>query len=129
MRISDWSSDVCSSDLRHHQHARFQLRLKAQRNVHGHLVTIEVRVESGADQRVKLDGLALNQHGFECLDAKTVKRRGAVQHDRVLANRSEEHTSELQSLMRISYAVFCLKKNKNQNLCLNEQGRALVYMK
>src|SRR3546814_20980033 len=64
MRISDWSSDVCSSDL---------------------LVTIEVRVESGADQRVKLDGLALNQHGVECLDAKTVKRRGAVQHDRVLA--------------------------------------------
>src|SRR3546814_10361810 len=72
------------------------------------------------------DGLALNQRGFECLDAKTVKRRGAVQHDRVLANdfvedvqdflallfRSEEHTSELQSLMRISYAVFCWKTNK-----------------
>src|SRR3546814_8986240 len=34
---------------------------------------------------------------------------------RFLANRSEEHTSELQSLMRISYAVFCLKKNNNKN--------------
>src|SRR3546814_3522350 len=84
---------------RHHQHARFQLRLKAQRNVHGHLVTIEVRVESGADQRVKLDGLALNQHGFECLDAKTVKRRGAVQHDRVLANDFVEDVPDFLALL------------------------------
>src|SRR3546814_9213201 len=36
-------------------------------------------------------------------------------HNRVQAIRSEEHTSELQSLMRISYAVFCLKKKKNKN--------------
>src|SRR5690606_19948801 len=40
---------------RHHQHARFQLRLKAQRDVYGHLVTVEVGVEGGADQRVQLD--------------------------------------------------------------------------
>src|SRR3546814_8979928 len=40
------------------------------------------------------------------LEARLVDRRG---------DRSEEHTSELQSLMRISYAVFCLKKNKNTN--------------
>src|SRR3546814_14079189 len=71
MRISDWSSDVCSSDL----------------------------VESGADQRVKLDGLALNQHGFECLDAKTVKRRGAVQHDRVLANDFVEDVPDFLALL------------------------------
>src|SRR3546814_4780315 len=37
---------------------------------------------------------------------------GAVRGDHVLPVRSEEHTSELQSLMRISYAVFCLKKKK-----------------
>src|SRR3546814_5242552 len=39
--------------------------------------------------------------------------RGPMQYEVILAPRSEEHTSELQSLMRISYAVFCLKKNKN----------------
>src|SRR3546814_19650096 len=39
---------------------------------------------------------------------------GTVSLSRVLRNRSEEHTSELQSLMRISYAVFCLKKKKTQ---------------
>src|SRR3546814_7422863 len=39
-------------------------------------------------------------------------RRRPPQHRRLLARRSEEHTSELQSLMRISYAVFCLKKKK-----------------
>src|SRR3546814_4136737 len=37
----------------------------------------------------------------------------AIRHDDFLSRRSEEHTSELQSLMRISYAVFCLKKKKN----------------
>src|SRR3546814_4926693 len=65
MRISDWSSDVCSSDL---------------------LIAVEIGVECRANQRVKLDRLALDQHGFERLDAEAVKRRGAVQHDRVLAN-------------------------------------------
>src|SRR3546814_1005228 len=39
-----------------------------------------------------------------------------VEVGRVTAARSEEHTSELQSLMRISYAVFCLKKKKNETL-------------
>src|SRR3546814_6796564 len=51
-------------------------------------------------------------------DANTVvphSRTGAdLQRPRTVRDRSEEHTSELQSLMRISYAVFCLKKKKNQ---------------
>src|SRR3546814_1875863 len=47
--------------------------------------------------------------------APWVRRRG------VLADRSEEHTSELQSLMRISYAVFCLKKKNNTNTATNNQ--------
>src|SRR3546814_9293380 len=47
-------------------------------------------------------------------DARTRDRRGGPQ-SRVRASRSEEHTSELQSLMRISYAVFCLKKKKRNN--------------
>src|SRR3546814_10059330 len=43
-------------------------------------------------------------------------RRAAHQHFRTYFRRSEEHTSELQSLMRISYAVFCLKKKKNKQI-------------
>src|SRR3546814_16850676 len=42
-------------------------------------------------------------------------RHEAGEHDRLVFERSEEHTSELQSLMRISYAVFCLKKKKTKN--------------
>src|SRR3546814_7574659 len=47
--------------------------------------------------------------------AATVSPQGAADHIRAMARRSEEHTSELQSLMRISYAVFCLKKKKDTN--------------
>src|SRR3546814_5342475 len=50
-----------------------------------------------------------------CSGASGLHRRGKLQlQDRHPAWRSEEHTSELQSLMRISYAVFCLKKKKNK---------------
>src|SRR3546814_9827769 len=45
-----------------------------------------------------------------CLDARADRRRGVI-----VVGRSEEHTSELQSLMRISYAVFCLKKKKKRH--------------
>lgn len=51
-----------------HQHAGLRLRLDRQGHVHGHLVTVEVGVEGGADQRVKLNGPASNQLGFEGLD-------------------------------------------------------------
>ena len=68
------------------KHARFELRLKRQRNVHRHLVAVEVGVEGGADQRVKLDRLAFDQHRLEGLDAETVKRRRPIEHDRVLAD-------------------------------------------
>src|SRR3546814_12213050 len=73
----------------------FELRLKAQRNVHGHLIAVEIGVECRADQRVKLDRLALDQHGLERLDAEAVKRRGAVQHNRVLANDFVEDVPEI----------------------------------
>ncbi len=71
---------------RHHQHARFELRIERQRNVHGHLVTVKVGVEGGADQRVQLNGLTFDQHRFERLDAQTVQGRRTVQHDRVFAD-------------------------------------------
>src|SRR5690606_27979156 len=71
---------------RHHQHARFQLRFERQRNVHSHLVTVEVGVEGRADERVQTDGLAFDEDRLERLDTKTVQRRRTVQQNRVLAD-------------------------------------------
>src|SRR3546814_3583850 len=98
MRISDWSSDVCSSDLKILQidlHRRIRpireftlQRPVAERGVERHAVQLDV---------LRILDLQLGRVSAE---------HQAVRH------RSEEHTSELQSLMRISYAVFCLKKKK-----------------
>ena len=71
---------------RHHQHARFELRFERQRNVDRHLVAVEVGIEGGADQRMKLDRLAFNQHRFERLDAQAVQRRCAIEQHRMLAD-------------------------------------------
>ena len=60
---------------RQHEDAGLGLGLRGQRQVHGHLVTVEVRVERRADQRVDLDGLALDQLRLEGLDAEAVQRR------------------------------------------------------
>src|SRR3546814_3719599 len=107
MRISDWSSDVCSSDLeaRDDDH-----RSVAPPDLH---VTDPVRSPStrraGASEEAAGEGLAVAR-GAGILCAEHLE-----QVDVALASglvRSEEHTSELQSLMRISYAVFCLKKKK-----------------
>src|SRR3546814_2166647 len=92
MRISDWSSDVCSSDLV--EPRRRRPHILAQRD-------IPALPEAGA-------GLARSRIEREqpCVGGG---------RDDLLGARSEEHTSELQSLMRISYAVFCLKKKKTQH--------------
>src|SRR3546814_2056253 len=91
MRISDWSSDVCSSDLVERMARTGRLVGRsgeaAQRR---RRFLVEPVIE------------ALRRRGCRYLPAETLGDR----------NRSEEHTSELQSLMRISYAVFCLKKKK-----------------
>src|SRR3546814_10772524 len=93
MRISDWSSDVCSSDL-----ICLFIQLRA------HLVEVG-NLQIGA----LLDGAGIGsflaQYHF----------------------RSEEHTSELQSLMRISYAVFCLKKKRKQNYQKKQQKVIELY--
>src|SRR3546814_4866888 len=107
MRISDWSSDVCSSDLRLDRWRRFP-------GVDG---------RQGTAGRKGLDGLGFGGFGpwraanggflrFRC--SRPAGRCAPVleNHHFRFALRSEEHTSELQSLMRISYAVFCLKKKK-----------------
>src|SRR3546814_1212784 len=85
MRISDWSSDVCSSDL-------FLARSRFTQNQDGQVIGYHAG-----------DGAIHLLHGGRTAD----KRQTIVFIGKL---RSEEHTSELQSLMRISYAVFCLKK-------------------
>src|SRR5690606_4400312 len=63
----------------HHQRARFQLGLEGQRNVNGHLVTVEVGVVRSTHQRVQLDRLTFDQNRLECLDTQTVQSRSAVE--------------------------------------------------
>src|SRR5664280_784192 len=69
-----------------HQHAGFHLRFRRQRNVHCHLIAVEIGVECGADQRVNLDGLAFHQHRLKSLNAEAVKGGRAIQQDRVVLN-------------------------------------------
>src|SRR3546814_2046378 len=116
MRISDWSSDVCSSDLLVQQRdravgdARDALVVQRRLEVVGVDVVVEllhVGDELIAECRALLGGRGrpVLPRGDLAVGVERVLRR----HPQVLL-RSEEHTSELQSLMRISYAVFCLKK-------------------
>ncbi len=65
----------------------------------GHLVTVEVGVERGADQRVQLDRLALDQHRLERLDAETVERRRAVEQHRMLADHLVEDVPDFLALL------------------------------
>src|SRR3546814_9999375 len=88
MRISDWSSDVCSSDL--DQGGR----------------SAAISRDKHMNKFVVAGLLAGTLFGGAALAAQTAPAPDAQPR----VQRSEEHTSELQSLMRISYAVFCLKK-------------------
>src|SRR3546814_9374177 len=105
MRISDWSSDVCSSDLR-----------TAARRLRGALRGCPANPMArpgcccGPKRRCATIWRKSRRHGRGwrgCWGRKTC--------------RSEEHTSELQSLMRISYAVFCLKKKTSISRVANEE--------
>src|SRR3546814_10654706 len=103
MRISDWSSDVCSSDLQ-------------PPRTGGALHRREALLRIGIHGLPPAQGARSDHQSGLCRD----KGRRSVPHqdyppERDVADRSEEHTSELQSLMRISYAVFCLKKKKTHN--------------
>src|SRR3546814_6773470 len=111
MRISDWSSDVCSSDLDHLvQHDRLALRI-------GQLDADDGAPWDRRDARRQCRHVARDVVGQVGNAARLRARRGfefVHGDDRTGPDRSEEHTSELQSLMRISYAVFCLKKKTKQ---------------
>src|SRR3546814_1472256 len=141
MRISDWSSDVCSSDLSRFRGRlctfqamriaakRWQLRrirLALPQNRH-YLIAQGLPVLVGFVQGPALPGLAFNSLIKEfkpCVSSFLLLPLSALLSASPLARkplkkppklqRSEEHTSELQSLMRISYAVFCLKKTNNK---------------
>src|SRR3546814_10792675 len=112
MRISDWSSDVCSSDLfatggsfRVGGAPGIDKNLVAFRATRGEMV--DIRKLGNDNGGVVVVHVQANDY----FDAKVAQGAAQVAATMaVRAGRSEEHTSELQSLMRISYAVFCLKK-------------------
>src|SRR3546814_6522721 len=115
MRISDWSSDVCSSDLSR-QCASFITRgvmstttEPAKRCAAGPVSTCQ-RTEAPRDQPTPIASWRSSDWARPETSAASCSIVGASPTAR---DRSEEHTSELQSLMRISYAVFCLKKKQN----------------
>src|SRR3546814_4952494 len=127
MRISDWSSDVCSSDLDKrieialHRQAFGQCRVRPN-GVNG-LIQLQ-RVDAGPPRiGCKLCACALWKADDRRIGMKRLQpgdnfgRRSDHPFFELGGRqaRSEEHTSELQSLMRISYAVFCLKKKTQNN--------------
>src|SRR3546814_1693638 len=101
MRISDWSSDVCSSDLGARCTwflAAVEPRTARKRWIAGSLKPAgRLRVDAGALKALR-EGKSLLPAGVTAVEG---------QFERGDAVRSEEHTSELQSLMRTSYAVLC----------------------
>src|SRR3546814_3296055 len=126
MRISDWSSDVCSSDLSRSRPSTItsisalkKLRIADGRDLEGSSLDVinqlsnerskqftqEIRITSDPNGGASFDG-ALDW----IIGAFYYRDRSARRDEFRLGNdRSEEHTSELQSLMRNTYAVFCLK--------------------
>src|SRR3546814_9978634 len=108
MRISDWSSDVCSSDLRG-RITFLSLCLKGSR----YQAPWGAASPNGPLRR-RVFGMDVPAGGTDAGRTFTPSSRvnSPVSSNALISSRSEEHTSELQSLMRISYAVFCLKKKK-----------------
>src|SRR3546814_2358837 len=109
MRISDWSSDVCSSDLQPHAggagtfaHAPAADPRRAQ--------ATPVRTRDGRHRPAGTPDPPRLHHPGGATARALVSLTLEATPETTARNRSEEHTSELQSLMRISYAVFCLKK-------------------
>src|SRR3546814_2724197 len=106
MRISDWSSDVCSSDLEDKGRSRPLGRKRSG-------------APAGLTRRQR-PGFISSDSGRSFLRSAARERRywrrlassASLSSSKRGMPRSEEHTSELQSLMRISYAAFCLKKKK-----------------
>src|SRR3546814_5975821 len=122
MRISDWSSDVCSSDLiplnSIWEGSGNVMCLDVLRALQKHPDSIEAYFAELIPARGNDKALdaAINDLKTEFADTEALEHRARHVVEKMMVTlqdaRSEEHTSELQSLMRISYAVFCLKKTK-----------------
>src|SRR3546814_5228396 len=114
MRISDWSSDVCSSDR---ADKLFDTRRSVNRVFYQQLTAFEAAEKTARGAQLTRETFEQTRKASlaaaEKLEALRIERRTLGASTSRL-ERSEEHTSELQSLMRISYAVFCLKKKTPQ---------------
>src|SRR3546814_501664 len=123
MRISDWSSDVCSSDL--------PARISENSNPCSSSPRASIVIDWTVPSRSP-SSWCVSQRASYRLPTLSAIPPLCMHHpqptpdliDRSRADhiRSEEHTSELQSLMRISYAVFCLKKKNTKNMSLTQQS-------
>src|SRR3546814_6847532 len=111
MRISDWSSDVCSSDLFPASYSPLCSGCRQWSAAAAHRPPDRQACCDGPDARKLLGWTA---------DGRSGHYRRLERSLRLRKNRSEEHTSELQSLMRISYAVFCLKKKRSIRIQIDE---------
>src|SRR3546814_1403763 len=131
MRISDWSSDVCSSDLPHpvqeparrrpHHHPDHP-RCRSRRACRPHLR--HARWHAPCRRAASPGSRAMTF--LDILRTAVFALRGNWMRSALTSlGRSEEHTSELQSLMRISYAVTCLKKKKKINTKKNTNDSIL----
>src|SRR3546814_10519589 len=131
MRMSDRSSDVTSSDLH-----RLQLLAHLRQQLVGLLRAVARVRQRQQRERVDLHHLAqlgqlMQGRAFQVafegahIGATGHVREGFLAQATRLSNRSEEHTSELQSLMRISYAVFCLKKQNTKSYTQNHDKHSI----
>src|SRR3546814_1530130 len=108
MRISDWSSDVCSSDL-----PLMNVCIGSNQRIIGGPILVEsIRQQERCDR----PNSPFELLGCSPLCRSTGRSYAGYCKRWCRENRSEEHTSELQSLMRKSYAVFCLQKTLSQNI-------------
>src|SRR3546814_9894729 len=118
MRISDWSSDVCSSDLgiqpaalaEQHRLGLADKQAGIDRARHPRFIGAQLDGFTGMNPVERLASVLFGiGREFRRIDIDEIHHHRPREVLRQIL-RSEEHTSELQSLMRISYAVFCLKK-------------------
>src|SRR3546814_3554448 len=109
MRISDWSSDVCSSDLLEDwliaALARFSVRGERREG------RVGIWVDRGAGREDKIAAIGVRLRRWVSYHGIALNVEPDLSH----FDRSEEHTSELQSLMRNSYAGFCLETTTQQH--------------
>src|SRR3546814_10499604 len=106
MRIGDWSSDVCSSDLK----PVTEKDLVSALNRTEELQQVNV-VETAPEEKARI--AVIGSRGGVGSSTFAVNLAWILAEERKYKTRSEEHTYELQSLMRNTYAVFCLKKKNH----------------